>query len=158
MKEISKASGWGRVGFAAKNLGKTYLPYSVTGAIQKGADFSPFDLIGNTGKGMTKYKAKEAFKSAYENKNNAKQIADVKRSMRLNGFSAKDITKAENSAKTSYLKRYKDGYKQALSTGDTSKIQKITNSMEKANVSPIDQRKIYTKALSEFYKDRGIGK
>lgn len=155
-KEISKSSGWGRVGFAAKNLGKTYLPYSVTSAIQKGADFSPFDLIGNTGKGMTEYKAKEAFKNAYEHRNNVRQIEDVRRSMRLNGFNAKDIKKAENSAKTLYLKKYKDNYKEALKAEDISKITKITNKMEKANVSPIDQRKIYTKALSEFYKDKGV--
>ena len=156
-KEISKSSGWGRVGFAAKNFGKTFLPYSVTGAIQKGGDFSAFDLIGNTGKGMTKYKAKEEFKNAFNHKNNTKQIADVERSMKLNGFSQKDIKTIKNSAFGQYSKQYKDGYVAALETGDTNKIQKITDKMEKSNVSPIDQRKIYAKALHEYYKSRGIG-
>ena len=77
--------------------------------------------------------------------------------MKRNGFSQKDIKTVENRAKGQYLKQFKDSYKQALESGDTAKIKKITENMKKKNVSPIDMTKIYTKALSEYYKSMGVG-
>ena len=76
--------------------------------------------------------------------------------MRMNNISAKDINTVKNNAKTAFLKPYKEQYKEALTTGNTKKIENISKAMTKKNVSTIDQRKIYSKALSEFYKERGI--
>ena len=160
-KEISEAKGWKRIGLAAKNLGSKYAPLSVQSAYNKtvkkqGADFTPFDLIGNTSKGMSKYKAKEQFTEAFAHGNKPEKIKEIEVSMAKNGFSKKDIETVEKTAKTSYTKQFKDGYKEALASGDTTKIKKITDTMTKKNISPIDQRKIYTRALSEFYKEKGI--
>ena len=160
-KEISEAKGWKRIGLAAKNLGSKYAPLSVQSAYNKtvkkqGADFTPFDLIGNTSKGMSKYKAKEQFTEAFAHGNKPEKIKEIEVSMARNGFSKKDIETVEKTAKTSYTKQFKDGYKEALASGDTTKIKKITDTMTKKNISPIDQRKIYTRALSEFYKEKGI--
>ena len=159
-KEISEAKGWKRVGFAAKNLGKTYLPYSVSGAYNKivkgqGADFTPFDLIGNSSKGMTPYKAKEEYLKAYEQGAKPEVIKDIDRSMRLSGYDNSDITKTKNQAKGKYNKQFKDRYIDALNNGDKEKIKKISNDMKKKNVSPMDQRKIYAKAFKEFRESRG---
>lgn len=159
-KEISESKGWGRVGFAAKNLAKTYLPYSVSGAYNKvvkgqGADFTPFDLIGNTSKGMTKYKAKEEFLKAYKHGAKADVIADIENSMKMSGFDRQDIKKVKNQAKGSFNKQFKEQYIEALSSGDKKKIGKVTENMKKKNVSPIDQRAIYSKAFKEFYESRG---
>lgn len=160
-KEIANAKGWKRIGLAAKNLGSKYVPLSIQNAYNKtvkkqGADFTPFDLIGNTSKGMSEYKAKEQFLNAFQHGNNPKKIAEIEKSMTMNGFSQKDIKKVEKSAKTSYTKQFKDGYKTALMNGDNNKIQQISDKMTKNNISPIDQRKIYTKALSEYYKEMKI--
>lgn len=161
-KEISDSKGWERVGFAAKNLGKTYLPYSVQGAYNKivkgqGSDFTAFDLVGNTSKGMTKYKAREQFLKAYQNGNKEAKINEIEKSMRRNNINEKDIKSIRKSTMTTYTKPFKEAYKKALEEGDTKKIEKITKNMTKKNISPIDQRNVYTKALKEFYKERGIG-
>ena len=156
-KEIAEAKGWKRVGVATKQLGETFLPFSVSSAINKKQDYSPFDLVATTSKGMSKYKAGEEFKKAYERGNKAQTITDIEKSMKRNGFSQKDIKTVENRAKGQYLKQFKDSYKQALESGDTAKIKKITENMKKKNVSPIDMTKIYTKALSEYYKSMGVG-
>lgn len=160
-KELSKAEGWERVGLAAKNMASKYVPLSVQNAYSKevlgyGSDFTAFDFIGNSSKGMNKYKAKEQFIKAFEKGGKASQIQDIEKSMRMNNISAKDINTVKNNAKTAFLKPYKEQYKEALTTGNTKKIENISKAMTKKNVSTIDQRKIYSKALSEFYKERGI--
>ena len=159
-KEVSESKGWKRVGFATKNLAKTYLPYSVSGAYNKavkgqGADFSAFDLVGNSSKGMTPYKAKEEYLKAYEHGAKPEILKDIDRSMRLSGYNNSDITKAKNQAKGKYNKQFKDRYIQALTEGDKEKIKKISSDMKKKNVSPVDQRKIYAKAFKEFRESRG---
>lgn len=161
-KELSKAEGWERVGLAAKNMASKYVPLSVQNAYSKevlgyGSDFTAFDFIGNSSKGMSKYKAKEQFIKAFEKGGKASQIQDIEKSMRMNNISAKDINTVKNNAKTAFLKPYKEQYKEALTAGNTKKIEDISKAMSKKNVSTIDQRKIYSKALSEFYKERGIG-
>ena len=161
-KELSKAEGWERVGLAAKNMASKYVPLSIQNAYSKsvlgyGSDFTAFDFVGNSSKGMNKYKAKEQFIKAFEKGGKTSQIQDIEKSMRMNNFSTKEIDSARNSAKTAFLKPYKEQYKEALTTGNTKKIENISKAMSKKNVSAIDQRKIYSKALSEFYKERGIG-
>lgn len=160
-KEISNSKGWNRVALVGKNLTGKYIPLSVQNAFQKivkkqGTDFTPFDLIGNTSKGMSKYKAKEQFQEAFKRGNNPNKIREIERSMARNSFSQKEIKSIEQGAKTSYTKQFKDSYKEALQQGDIAKVQKITNIMTKNNISQIDQKKIYTKALSEVYKEKGI--
>lgn len=160
-KDISEAKGWKRIGLAAKNLGSKYVPLSVQNAYNKtvkkqGSDFTPFDLIGNTSKGMSKYKAREAFSEVFAHGNKPEKIKEIEKSMARNGFSAKDIKAVEKSAKTSYTKQFKDGYKAALSNKDLSGIKKITETMNKKNISPIEQREIYSRALSEYYKEKGL--
>ena len=114
-------------------------------------------MVATTSKGMSKYKAGQYFKEAYEHGNKSEKIAEIEKSMARNGFSKKDIDKVKNQAKGKYTKQFKDGYVAALESGDKKKIQKISDDMTKKNISPIDQRKIYTKALKEYYKNRGIG-
>lgn len=160
-KEISKAKGWKRVGLAAKNLGSKYVPLSVQNAYNKevkgqGSDFTPFDLIGNTSKGMSEYKAKEQFTEAYKKGNKAEKINEIEKSMRRNGFDDKKINSIKKSTMTTYTKPFKEAYKEALSNGDVKQIDKITKDLNKKNISPIEQQKIYTKALKEFYKEMGI--
>lgn len=164
-KEISKAEGWARIGLAAKNLGKTYLPFSVSSAMVKKGDYSLFDLIGNTSKGMTKYKAKNEYQKMWGHSKLPQSVTDalrlneeeVTRSMRMNRISEKDIKSTRKSARTAFTKPYKEQYKAALNSGDSNKIIQITDKMQKNKISPIEQRKIYLKALSEFYKERGLG-
>lgn len=160
-KEISNAKGWKRVGLAAKNLGSKYVPLSVQNAYNKevkgqGSDFTPFDLIGNTSKGMSEYKAKEQFTEAYKKGNKAEKISEIEKSMRRNGFDDKKINSIKKSTMTTYTKPFKEAYKEALSNGDVKQIDKITKDLNKKNISPIEQQKIYTKALKEFYKEMGI--
>lgn len=160
-KEMSKAKGWKRVGLAAKNLGSKYVPLSVQNAYNKeikgqGSDFTPFDLIGNTSKGMSEYKAKEQFTEAYKHGNKAEKISEIEKSMRRNGFDDKKINSIKKSTMTSYTKPFKEAYKEALSNGDVKQIDKITKDLNKKNISPMEQQKIYTKALKEFYKEMGI--
>lgn len=160
-KEISNAKGWKRVGLAAKNLGSKYVPLSVQNAYNKevkgqGSDFTPFDLIGNTSKGMSEYKAKEQFTEAYKKGNKAEKISEIETSMRRNGFDDKKINSIKKSTMTTYTKPFKEAYKEALSNGDVKQIDKITKDLNKKNISPIEQQKIYTKALKEFYKEMGI--
>ena len=160
-KEISNAKGWKRVGLAAKNLGSKYVPLSVQNAYNKevkgqGSDFTPFDLIGNTSKGMSEYKAKEQFTEAYKKGNKAEKISEIEKSMRRNGFDDKKINSIKKSTMTTYTKPFKEAYKEALSNGDVKQIDKITKDLNRKNISPIEQQKIYTKALKEFYKEMGI--
>ena len=160
-KEISNAKGWKRVGLAAKNLGSKYVPLSVQNAYNKevkgqGSDFTPFDLIGNTSKGMSEYKAKEQFTEAYKKGNKAEKISEIEKSMRRNGFDDKKINSIKKSTMTTYTKPFKEAYKEALSNGDVKQIDKITKDLNKKNISPVEQQKIYTKALKEFYKEMGI--
>lgn len=160
-KEISNAKGWKRVGLAAKNLGSKYVPLSVQNAYNKevkgqGSDFTPFDLIGNTSKGMSEYKAKEQFIEAYKKGNKAEKISEIEKSMRRNGFDDKKINSIKKSTMTTYTKPFKEAYKEALSNGDVKQIDKITKDLNKKNISPVEQQKIYTKALKEFYKEMGI--
>ena len=160
-KEISNAKGWKRVGLAAKNLGSKYVPLSVQNAYNKeikgqGSDFTPFDLIGNTSKGMSDYKAKEQFTEAYKHGNKAGKISEIEKSMRRNGFDDKKINSIKKSTMTSYTKPFKEAYKEALSKGDVKQIDKITKDLNRKNISPGEQQKIYTKALKEFYKEMGI--
>lgn len=156
-KEMSEAKGWKRVGVAGKQLGQTFLPFSVSSAINKKGDYSVFDLVATTSKGMSKYKAGQEFTKAYEHGNKQQNITDIEKSMVRNGFNQGDIKTVRNRAKGMYLKQYKDRYIQALQSGDTTKVQKVTADMRKKNVSAIDQTKIYTKALSDYYKNMGIG-
>lgn len=163
-KEISKAQGWARIGLAAKNLGKTYLPFSVSSALVKKGDYSLADLIGNTSKGMTKYKAKEEYTKAWNRAKLPQNITDtlrineeeITRSMRMNRISEKDINSTRKSARTAFTKPYKEEYKEALGSGDSNKIIKITEKMQQNKISSVEQQKIYLKALSEFYKERGF--
>lgn len=160
-KEMADAKGWKRIGLGAKNLGSRYVPLSIQNAYNKevkgiGSDFTPFDLIGNTSKGMSKYKAKEHFMKAYKNGNKQSDIEAIEKSMRRNSFSEKDIKSIKQSTMTSYTKPFKDGYKEALANGDMKKIEKISNEMTKKNISPTEQRKVYMKALKDFYKEKGI--
>lgn len=160
-KEMADAKGWKRIGLGAKNLGSRYVPLSVRNAYNKevkgiGSDFTPFDLIGNTSKGMSKYKAKEQFMEAYKKGNKQSNIEAIEKSMRRNSFSEKDIKSIKQSSMTSYTKPFKDGYKEALANGDMKKIEKISNEMTKKNISPTEQRKVYMKALKDFYKEKGI--
>lgn len=163
-KELSKAEGWARVGLAAKNLGKTYLPFSVSSAMVKKGDYSLFDLIGNTSKGMTKYKAKNEYQKMWKHSKLPQSVTDtlrlneeeVTRSMRMNRISEKDIKSTRKAARTAFVKPYKEEYKEALNKGDSDKIIKITDKMQKNKIAPLEQQKIYLKALSEFYKERGF--
>ena len=153
-KEMTQAKGWKRVGVASKQLAQTFLPFSVGSALQKGSDYSVFDFIATTGKGMTKYKARQEFKSAFEHGNKPNTINDIKRSMFMNGMSEKDINTIYKSAKTQYTKQYKDDYVKALENKDKEKIEKINNKMSKNNLTKAEQREIYSKALREFYKSK----
>ena len=156
-KEMSEAKGWKRVGVAAKQGVTTFLPFSVGSAINKKGDYSPFDLVATTSKGMSKYKAGEKFKNVYERDSNPKKVEEIEKSMRMNKFSDSDIKAVRNRAKGQAYKQYRDSFKSALETGDSNKVVKISEKMEKKHVSPTDIREIYVKALKDYYKDRGIG-
>ena len=156
-KEMSEAKGWKRVGVAAKQGVTTFLPFSVGSAINKKGDYSPFDLVATTSKGMSKYKAGEKFKNVYERDSNSKKVEEIEKSMRMNKFSDSDIKAVRNRAKGQAYKQYRDSFKSALETGDSNKVVKISEKMEKKHVSPTDIREIYVKALKDYYKDRGIG-
>ncbi len=157
-KEMAQAKGWQRIGVASKQLAKTFLPFSIGSAIQKGSDYSVFDLVATTGKGMTKYKAKQEFKSALKHGNKPNVISDIKRSMVMNGMSDKDINKVYKTAKSEYTKKFKEDYIQALTNKDKEKITKINAKIIKNNLSKVEQREIYSKALKEFYSKRNINK
>lgn len=156
-KEMSEAKGWKRVGVAAKQGVTTFLPFSVGSAINKKGDYSPFDLVATTSKGMSKYKAGEKFKDIYSSDSDPKKIEEIEKAMRMNRFSDKDIKTIRNRAKGQTYKQYKDDFKIAIEAGDTSKVKKISEKMEKKHISKIDQREIYLKALKDYYKSRGIG-
>lgn len=156
-KEMSEAKGWKRVGVAAKQGVTTFLPFSVGSAINKKGDYSPFDLVATTSKGMSKYKAGEKFKDIYSSDSDPKKIEEIEKAMRMNRFSDKDIKTIRNRAKGQTYKQYKDDFKIAIEAGDTNKVKKISEKMEKKHISKIDQREIYLKALKDYYKSRGIG-
>lgn len=156
-KEMSEAKGWKRVGVAAKQGVTTFLPFSVGSAINKKGDYSPFDLVATTSKGMSKYKAGEKFKDIYSSDSDPKKIEEIEKAMRMNRFSDKDIKTIRNGAKGQTYKQYKDDFKIAIEAGDTNKVKKISEKMEKKHISKIDQREIYLKALKDYYKSRGIG-
>lgn len=156
-KEMSEAKGWKRVGVAAKQGVTTFLPFSVGSAINKKGDYSPFDLVATTSKGMSKYKAGEKFKDIYSSDSDPKKIEEIEKAMRMNRFSDKDIKTIRNRAKGQTYKQYKDDFKIAIEAGDTNKVKKISEKMEKKHISKIDQREIYLKALKDYYKNRGIG-
>lgn len=164
-RELSKAEGWARIGLAAKNLGESYLPFSVSSAMVKKGDYSLFDLIGSTSRGMTTYKAKNEFAKTWNRSKYLPQDVvdklklneeEILRSMRANRIPEKKIKSTRNSARTAFLKPYKEEYVEALEAGNSKKIINITERMQKNKISPIEQRKIYTKALHEFYKERGL--
>ena len=156
-KEMSEAKGWKRVGVAAKQGVTTFLPFSVGSAINKKGDYSPFDLVATTSKGMSKYKAGEKFKDIYSSDSDPKKIEEIEKAMRMNRFSDKDIKTIRNRAKGQTYKQYKDDFKIAIEAGDTNKVKKISEKMEKKHISKIDQREIYLKALKDYYSSRGIG-
>lgn len=156
-KEMSEAKGWKRVGVAAKQGVTTFLPFSVGSAINKKGDYSLFDLVATTSKGMSKYKAGEKFKDIYSSDSDPKKIEEIEKAMRMNRFSDKDIKTIRNRAKGQTYKQYKDDFKIAIEAGDTNKVKKISEKMEKKHISKIDQREIYLKALKDYYKSRGIG-
>lgn len=156
-KEMSEAKGWKRVGVAAKQGVTTFLPFSVGSAINKKGDYSPFDLVATTSKGMSKYKAGEKFKDIYSSDSDPKKIEEIEKAMRMNRFSDKDIKTIRNRAKGQTYKQYKDDFKIAIEAGDTNKVKKISEKMEKKHISKIDQREIYLKALKDYYKSRDIG-
>ena len=156
-KEMSEAKGWKRVGVAAKQGATTFLPFSVGSAINKKGDYSPFDLVATTSKGMSKYKAGEKFKDIYSSNSDPKKIEEIEKAMHMNRFSDKDIKTIRNRAKGQAYKQYKDDFKIAIEAGDTNKVKKISEKMEKKHISKIDQREIYLKALKDYYKSRGIG-
>lgn len=156
-KEMSEAKGWKRVGVAAKQGAMTFAPFSIGSMINKKGDYSLFDLVATTSKGMSKYKAGEKFKDIYSSDSDPKKIEEIEKAMRMNRFSDKDIKTIRNRAKGQTYKQYKDDFKIAIEAGDTNKVKKISEKMEKKHISKIDQREIYLKALKDYYKSRGIG-
>ena len=151
-KDVMK-KGWERVGESAKLVGTSLAPFSLNSVFNPYMDTTAWSLFAPVGKGMTKYKGKSAFVEAYK-KDNKNEIEEIRQSLKRNGFDRKEINKIEKSAITEFSKPYVDKYEEALIKQDQKKVLKIRDSLNKTNLSAYDKRKIYSKALDEYMKNR----
>lgn len=149
-REYSKAEGWGKVGLAARELAEMYMPFSLSSAINKGTDYSLFDLVATTGKGMTKFKGGKEFEKIYSSNNDINAIKDVRRSMMMSGFKKDTIDSVEKRAKSMAYSQYKKDYMKALGSGNPQNVQNVTKKLDRKNVNKLEQRKIYSRALKDY--------
>ncbi len=146
-----------------KGMGKTLvnsaLPFVVSKALDEKHEPSAWDMFAQTSKGVTYGKAIRLYKKAYK-EGHEKDINKISRRAYQDGLPKDRIEKAQKIALRNYradnTSRYKHRYIEAMNSNDKKEIQKITNQMSKNHLPVEEQKRIYYKALKDYYKEKGI--
>jgi hypothetical protein len=146
-----------------KGMGKTLvnsaLPFVVSKALDEKHEPSAWDMFAQTSKGVTYGKAIRLYKKAYK-EGHEKDINKISRRAYQDGLPKDRIEKAQKIALRNYradnTSKYKHRYIEAMNNNDKKEIQKITNQMSKNHLPVEEQKRIYYKALKDYYKEKGI--
>lgn len=146
-----------------KGMGKTLvnsaLPFVVSKALDEKHEPSAWDMFAQTSKGVTYGKAIRLYKKAYK-EGHEKDINKISRRAYQDGLPKDRIEKAQKIALRNYRadnsSKYKHRYIEAMNNNDKKEIQKITNQMSKNHLPVEEQKRIYYKALKDYYKEKGI--
>lgn len=140
---------------SAKVVAKSFLPYSVNQLYNKYSEPSVWSLFAPVSRGMTKSKGRKQFEKLYKN-GTAEDFDKVEKVMQRNGFKKKDIKKVEKEAFANFSKEYKEAYFNALKEGNHTEVKKIGEKLSQTSITPTQRRKIYTSAIKQYYKEKGI--
>lgn len=140
---------------SAKVVAKSFLPYSVNQLYNKYSEPSVWSLFAPVSRGMTKSKGRKQFEKLYKN-GTAEDFDKVEKVMQRNGFKKKDIKKVEKEAFVNFSKEYKEAYFNALKEGNHTEVKKIGEKLSQTSITPTQRRKIYTSAIKQYYKEKGI--
>lgn len=154
-KDMFEKDGYTRknpVTSTVKVVGKSFVPYSVNSMTNKDVAPSAWSLVAPVSKGLSKGKLKYAMKSEMEH--GSKHINEIERIAKRNGFTDKDIKKAETGAKSEIKKDYYEQYLKAIGKKDQSTQVKIHNQLYKKGLTEAEIRKFRNKALKDYRKEK----
>lgn len=143
-----------------KGMGKTALksvaPFIVNNAMNEHHNFSGWDVFAQTSNGLGYTKAKKQYLYAYEHGNNPKDFEKITRKGIQDGMSYRKLKSAKKKAESEYkqniVNEYAEQYVEALKQQNQSKINKVSDKLEKENVPAKIRTKVYKEALKEYRK------
>lgn len=139
----------------AAGMGKTMLksvaPFIANKVLDEKHEFSAWDFVAQTSKGLT---FRKTYKQMYQSfdKGNAKDIEYIRNKARLDGMNANAIKEAQSKAEQDFRAKYRAKYKRAITNQNKSEIKSITNELKNKNYKDEYIQKIYSKAYENVIK------
>ncbi|MCM1296031.1 MAG: hypothetical protein NC311_10860, partial [Muribaculaceae bacterium] len=140
----------------AKVLGKSFAPYIMQNAVNEKHNNSAWDFVAQTSNGLSPYKIKNKYKTAFERGYGQKKIDDITKRAYRDGLNIEQIQKAQkdatNTLRTEYTSQYRNKIEKAIKDNSTVQISKIKQDMAKHHIPVNEQRIIYDKVYKSYMK------